>query len=417
MSLHESLVFEQAEYEKKFCFAVMHMPEVVIDVCGWLDPERFHDLDCKEYWRRIKDENIRTIDDAVAIAMATGKYSKFSDSGTGEHTILYRNWADEIEKLYFLRTVMARNQDIVKGIADRNWNAVRDVLKDLGSLSPVSGARRGYTAEDMHVEFVDFIKAGIKAINTGIPQLNDMIGGYFPQELIMIAARPGVGKTAFTMHSARQIAFRKKERVLYISIEMPRMGLWARMACGNAGVAWMKLRSGNASAEEQERVILESDKLQKAIGPWLVVDDEAVTFDAIQKSVVDVRPDVVFIDQLGEIMKTRPDMPQHEWLEWMCHAIRQELARGREKPVIINHHINRGPENREDKRPTLSDFRGSGGTENRVDIGLALYREDLYGRDAYTTEVPIEIIPLKVRQGSNHRVGVVMYDLQKQWFT
>lgn len=259
-------------------------------------------------------------------------------------------------------------------------------------------------------------------LETDINVEEDTVGDYYGFELdgdglFLLEDMTVTHNTALAIQIARTVAY-SGNKVLMISIEMTREQLWARMACGDSGVEWKLLRAGLVEPVDIEVVKENSKRLAEKLEGKFIVEDDAFDLSSMHSSIIHNKPDLVIIDQLADISWSDPREKKVDWLGKACWYIRQNFAKRMRIPVLVIHQLNRGPEDRNDKRPTLSDLRDSGEIEQRADIVLGCYRDDYYeGRPKDVHIVPFEVIPLKFRQGNSEARAVVDYDLITQWFS
>lgn len=229
--------------------------------------------------------------------------------------------------------------------------------------------------------------------------------------------------TAFVLQIARTVAF-NKHRVLLFSLEMQRLQLWARMTVPASGLDWRDVRMD--AIDDVDRQVLSdiADRLAESLTDkvtgesYLIIDDTpgATVFD-IRRAVAFYKPDLVIIDQLPDLKWHVPNAKKVDWYGEAMQFFKVEIARKFHIPVIVVAQINRAVEARQDKRPMASDLRDSGEIEQKADIVLLGYREDIYeGRSPSQTVVPIEWDVAKHRQGSTCDRIIMDYDLEAQWF-
>jgi replicative DNA helicase len=226
-----------------------------------------------------------------------------------------------------------------------------------------------------HIQQRDSAFAGIP---TGFVDLDNLLSGLQAGNLIVVAARPGVGKSSFITNVARNIAVDAGKPVMMFSLEMSRFEIGMRLLCGEARVPWDKVRSGRVATEEWTRIAEAAETLHEA--PLYIVDSGNVTIVDIrakarrQKSSRDGLG-VIMVDYL-QLMSghTRFDNRQQEVAE-ISRSLKL-LAKELEVPVVAVSQLNRNPETRADKRPQLSDLRESGSIEQDSDIVMFIHRED-----------------------------------------
>ena len=249
----------------------------------------------------------------------------------------------------------------------------------------------------------------VKPVSTGIRELDAVITGLNRSDLILLAARPGMGKTSFALNIARNVAATAKKTVAFFSLEMTKEQLASRLLSAEALVSGTKLRTGRLNSEEWRRLIGAGDLLKKA---ELYLDDTpGITVPEIKSKLRRLRHiDLVVIDYL-QLMSTgrRTDNRVQEISEITRNL--KILAKEINVPVICLSQLSRASEQRQDHRPQLSDLRDSGSIEQDADIVLFLYREGYYDREkgAETVNAAIdqnsgECIVAKNRHGETTKV-------------
>jgi replicative DNA helicase len=254
-----------------------------------------------------------------------------------------------------------------------------------------------------------------KYVKTYLP-LDEDLGGLFGGELIILAARPGMGKTALALQMGKNVALNGKT-VFFSSLEMARRALWARLVCGAAGYAWNDVRIGNVS--DAARAILKdmNKKMTDKLGHRFIIDDQARSVTAIHMAAMRCKPDLVIVDHLGEIEWHDPKAREVVWLGDAAKYLRTNICLRMNVPVVLIHQLSRDVEKRGgDKRPALSDLRWSGEIEQRADVVLMMYREDYYNVDLVQNKVPTEVWTRKNRQGVMNSLTMMNYDLTTQSF-
>jgi replicative DNA helicase len=225
-----------------------------------------------------------------------------------------------------------------------------------------------------HIQQRDSRFAGI---STGFDDLDEMLSGLQKGNLIVIAARPGVGKSSFVTNIARNVAI-KGHPVAMFSLEMSRFEIGMRLLCGEAKVPWDKVRSGRVATEDWTRIVEAAEDLHES--PLFIVDSGNVTIVDIRAKARRMKTSrtglgLIIVDYL-QLMSGhgRTESRQQEIAE-ISRSLKL-LAKELEIPVIAVSQLNRNPETRADKRPQLSDLRESGAIEQDSDIVMFIHRED-----------------------------------------
>ncbi|BBE31350.1 replicative DNA helicase [Tepiditoga spiralis] len=222
----------------------------------------------------------------------------------------------------------------------------------------------------------------VTGISTGFNTLDRLTSGLHPSDLIIIAARPSMGKSSFAMNLATNVALKSDKAVAIFSLEMSKEQLTNRILCSDAGVDLQKVRTGQISDEEWKKITHSAGKLMKS---KLIFDDEpgldSRTLRAKARRMKrEYGIDVLIIDylQLMSGGKRSSESRQQEISE-ISRSLKL-IARELNITVIALSQLSRAVEQREDKRPRLSDLRESGAIEQDADIVMFLYREAYYKR-------------------------------------
>lgn len=262
------------------------------------------------------------------------------------------------------------------------------------------------------IEFLYSHKGGTSGIPSGFPDLDKMTAGFQRSDLIIVAARPSVGKTAFALNIAQNVGVRAKETVAIFSLEMGASQLVQRMICAEANVDASRLRTGHLESEDWEKLTMAIGSLSES---QIYIDDSAaITVADIRAKCRRLKQEhglgMILIDYLQLIAgRGKGDSRQQEVSE-ISRTLKQ-IARELNVPVIALSQLSRGVEQRQDKRPMLSDLRESGSIEQDADIVAFLYRDDYYDKESEKKNI-IEIIIAKQRNGP---VGTVELAFMKNY--
>ncbi|UQZ34574.1 replicative DNA helicase [Paenibacillus sp. PK3_47] len=254
--------------------------------------------------------------------------------------------------------------------------------------------------EDMEHRAVTKTDSGVTGLSSGFTDLDRLTSGFQRSDLIIVAARPSVGKTAFALNIAQNVAVSSKETVAIFSLEMSAPQLVQRMICAEANLDANHMRT--ADFEEDDWT-----KGAEAIGRLgesniLIDDSPTLTVYEIRNKCRRLKKQeglgLIVIDYLQLISGTgkRSENRQQEVSE-ISRTLKQ-IARELDVPVIALSQLSRGVEQRQDKRPMLSDLRESGSIEQDADIVAFLYRDDYYDKESEKKNI-IEIIIAKQRNG------------------
>jgi replicative DNA helicase len=246
-------------------------------------------------------------------------------------------------------------------------------------------------------------KGGITGLRTGFSNLDQLTAGLQPEELIILAARPSMGKSAFAMNLALNVAKRNKDGqsgVAIFSLEMSNEQLAARMLSSESNIENNKIKTGHLTSREWQFLEGGMQSLSKL---HISFDDSAAV------SVADIRAkcrklsqegklDFVVIDYLQLIKGDDRSGNRQEEVAKISRSLKQ-MARELKIPILALSQLSREVEKREDKRPVLADLRESGSIEQDADIVMFLYRNDYYVHNPENKTGEVELSIAKNRQG------------------
>lgn len=249
----------------------------------------------------------------------------------------------------------------------------------------------------------------VTGIPTGFLDLDYKLSGLQPSDLVLIAARPSMGKTAFVLNVAQHIAFRKEHSVAIFSLEMSCEQLMNRLLAMESRVEAQNLRTGNMRDHDWEKLIEGAGVIGKS---KLIIDDTpGISIPELRskcrKYKLEHGLDVVIIDYL-QLMSGRGGRASDSRQQEISEISRglKSLARELNVPVLALSQLSRAVEKREDKRPMLSDLRESGAIEQDADVVMFLYRDEYYHKDSELKN-QAEVIVAKQRNGPTGTVNLV----------
>ena len=245
-------------------------------------------------------------------------------------------------------------------------------------------------------------RGGITGLPTGFKDLDRLTSGLQPSDLILIAARPSMGKTAFVLNIAQHVAVRDKKTVAFFSLEMSKEQLVQRMLCAEAPIDAQRLRIGELDDADWKKLVTAADRLAGA--PIFIDDTAGITVMEMRSKARRLKIEhdlqLIIIDYLqlmqGSSGSSRSENRQQEISE-ISRSLKA-LARELKVPVVALSQLSRGVESRQIKKPMLSDLRESGSLEQDADIVAFLYREDYYDPDTDKKNIT-DIIVAKHRNG------------------
>ncbi len=243
-----------------------------------------------------------------------------------------------------------------------------------------------------------------KGTYTGVPSdfydLDILTAGFQKSDLIILAARPSMGKTAFALNIGQNIAIRHKIPVAIFSLEMSKVQLVQRILCSEAEIDAQKVRTGEIAPNDWQKIAECMDKLH--VSPLYIDDTAGVSVSDIRakcRRLKMQRPDLgmVIIDYL-QLIDDRSSSDRIQQISAISRGLKS-LARELNVPIIALSQLSRKVEERTDKRPMLSDLRESGAIEQDADIVMFIYREEYYEKDNPNVKNKAKIIIAKQRNG------------------
>ena len=248
----------------------------------------------------------------------------------------------------------------------------------------------------------------ITGVPTGFTDLDYLTSGFQPSDLIILAARPSMGKTAFALNIARNTAVETQNAVALFSLEMSKEQLTMRMLCAEARVDSHRLRGGFLSNEDWANITQAASVLSEA--PIFIDDSPDLTALDVRAKARRLKMDnklgLVIIDYL-QLMQGRRNTERRDLEISEISRSLKALAKELQVPVVALSQLNRKLEERTDKRPKLSDLRESGALEQDADVVMFIYRDEVYNRDENNPNAgKAEIIVAKHRNGPTGDVSL-----------
>ena len=243
----------------------------------------------------------------------------------------------------------------------------------------------------------------IGGVETGFTDLDQLCGGLHNSELVILAARPSMGKTAFAMNIAEHAAINLKQPVLFVSLEMAALELADRLLCSAAQVNGHRLRNGTISQEDRRRLVQKSSEIGSA--PLFIDDTPSRTLTEIAAVARRLKRkqglSMIVIDYLQLIEPDNPRDPRQEQVARIARRLKG-MSRELDIPVLCLAQLNRQAEVSRDNRPRLNHLRESGAIEQDADVVMFVHREEYYqtnDEDRERVRGQAEIIIAKQRNG------------------
>ncbi len=331
------------------------------------------------------------------------------------------SYAKIIKEKYYLRTLMDAATEMLKNASDEELSA--DTIMDAAEQK-IYNIRQG-TKENEPTRLSEIITnevyenlqklsdpalaAEYKGIPTGFSLLDKYMTGLNKSDLILVGARPAMGKTSFALNIARNVAVQAKKKVVFFSLEMGKEQLAQRILSTEARVESQKMRTGELSDDDWSRIAQATVSLSTA---ELYFDDTAnITVPEMKARVRKMRDvDCVIIDYLQLMQGTKRTDSRVQEVSEITRSLKL-MAKDLKIPVITCSQLSRSTEGRgKSHKPQLSDLRESGSIEQDADIVLMLYRESYYDEEknetVVTDENKAQVIVAKNRHGGTGDVDL-----------
>ena len=264
-----------------------------------------------------------------------------------------------------------------------------------------------------NIEKLQSQKGDVTGIPTGFRDLDHITAGFQRNDLIIVAARPSVGKTAFALNVAQSVVVKARENVAIFSLEMGADQLVMRMLCAEGNIDAQVLRTGALTTDDWGKLTMAMGSLSNS---GIFIDDTpGIRVNEIRAKCRRLAQEnglgMILIDYLQLIQGSgKPGENRQQEVSEISRSLKG-LARELKVPVIALSQLSRGVEQRQDKRPMMSDLRESGSIEQDADIVAFLYRDDYYDKESESKNM-IEIIIAKQRNGPT---GTVTLAFKKEF--
>ncbi len=331
------------------------------------------------------------------------------------HAVYY---AEIVREKATMRRLIEASSSILRDAYDESFEAkelTSQAEQRIFQIQDDRSANSASTISDVLKQAMHRINARMKGeqladgVMTHFTEFDHMTGGLHSGELVILAARPSMGKTAFAMNIAEQVAMQELAPVLFVSLEMSSIELADRLLCSVARVNGSRLRNGSVTQEERQRLLQHASAISQSS---LYVDDApsrtVSEIAAVARRITQTetkkkdgrRLGLIVIDYLQLLEPDNPKDPRQEQVAKIARRLKM-LARELEVPVLCLAQLNRQAEEGKDHRPKLSHLRESGAIEQDADVVMFVHREDYYarGEEADALRGNAEIIIAKQRNG------------------
>lgn len=423
---------QNSDAERGVLGSILLLNEAIDEIGESLKADHFYSEAHQKIYAAIHhlyEEGVRGID-AITLAEELIRRNEFEAIGGAAylteileavpHAAHVRYYANIVREKWMLRTliytcteILSESYDAADGVEELLQNAERKVFSIMEQQTNIGNIAIG----DILIEAFNRIDERMKqegdvtGITTGFADLDRQTTGLQATELIILAARPSMGKTALVCNMAEAVARRSGKGVLLFSLEQSNLELAERFLAITARINGHDLRSGNLSDAQRDLLYQASDELSRL--PLFIDDKPGRTMTqvaAISRRQHRKSPlGVIIIDYLQLIEPDDKNSPREQQIAQISRRLKF-LAKELKVPVIALAQLNRGVELREDKRPRLADLRESGSIEQDADMVMFLHRPDAYDPEDRPGEA--EVIVAKHRSGPT---GIVRLTWRKEF--
>jgi len=344
------------------------------------------------------------------------------EAGTSAHV---KHYAGIVREKSLLRNIIKINENIASDCyaGEKETGIILDEAQDkIFKLVRSGTAKEAAGIKEVLYKSLDKINAAYKnkgalsGVPTGFAELDDCLAGLQPSDLILIGARPSMGKTAFVLNIAEHAAVKKGISVAIFSLEMSDIQLANRFLSLESGVSAEKLRKGDLDAGDWERIVDGMDVLSQS---GIIIDDTpGITVGELRsrcrKYKLDKNIGLVIIDYLQLMSATGKSDSRTQEISEISRGLKA-LARELDVPVLALSQLSRAPDARQDHRPVMSDLRESGAIEQDADVIMFIYRDEYYNKDTEDRNIA-EINVAKQRNGPLKTVKLAWLPEQTRFY-
>lgn len=321
-----------------------------------------------------------------------------------------KSYAEIVREKSIMRRLIKVNEETANACYLQNQpleEILEDAQKQVFALAETGNSEEYVPIKQVVLNALDVIerasktKGTVTGIPTGFIDLDYKLSGLQRSDLVLIAARPSMGKTAFVLNIAQHVAFRQNKAVAIFSLEMSKEQLVNRLFSLESHVDAQILRTGNLSDTDWEKLIEGAGTIGSS---RMIIDDTSgITISEMRskcrKYKLEMGLDLIIIDylQLMSGSNSRKNESRQQEISEISRSLKG-LARELNVPVLALSQLSRAVEQRTDKRPMLSDLRESGAIEQDADVCMFIYRDDYYNPDTEDKNIA-EIIIAKQRNG------------------
>jgi replicative DNA helicase len=371
--------------------SILHEPALLEDVRLRVRDEWWPDARHRAIWKtacalRDRGANVTLHNLLLELDAESGLEAKILDADW--HVPDVELWCEQMRDQYVAGETLR--------LVGRHGGKPAELYQALGGLLEGSAVGQSVTMAGALKDALAGLGEERRGWRTGMPSLDRVIGGLHGGELIVVAGRPGHGKTSFALNLAQHAAVVDKAKVLAFSYEMTRRELAMRMLCSLADVGSKDLERKRLDADAWRRLERAAVALEKAS---IEIDDTASLSAAeICARIRSAKPDLVLVDYLQLLPVRGRSENRHLEIAAMTRALKLTALQA-QVPIVLLSQLNRETTKRKDRRPHLAELRESGAIESDADVVVMLHREELYAPDDRSEHGYADVLIRKQRNG------------------
>lgn len=347
----------------------------------------------------ISVEAIAEIMDAVPYSANAMDYARIVADKSMKRRLI--KLCGELEKDSYL------DKSPVDDVLETAESGVFNLIKERNGANDFVGIDRIVMNVIDQIEEASRKNTRVTGVPTGFIDLDNMLTGLHGSELILVAARPAMGKTAFVLNIAHHVAVKKRIPTVIFNLEMSKEQLVTRMIAMDSLVDSQKVQTGDLTEDDWDQVLASSETI--AAAPLYIEDSSAVTISELRSKCRKLKSKnelgLIIIDYLQLMSTTKRVESRQQFISDVSRSLKM-LARELDVPVIALSQLNRAVDSRPDHKPVLADLRESGAIEQDADVVMFIYRDDYYNPDTDKKGIS-EIIIAKQRKGATGSVDLV----------
>ena len=389
--------------------SMMLMPDVCDDIVNLLRPEDFYDEANQILFRHLMDMHGsgKKIDVLLLCDRLLANNELDAVGGKGRIVEIFRAVPNAAHASYYANIVRGKSttRNIITTCSDLLSDAytpeadpdslLNDAEQRVFSIRESRQSSNLNAIDEVLTLAMDRLDARVRGeamegtVETGFTDLDNMTGGLHASELVILAARPSMGKTAFAMNICEYVATKARQPTLFVSLEMAAIELIERMLCSVAKVNGHRLKNGTLAAEDRKRMVRTASELSSA--PLYIDDSPTRNVSEIAGAARRIkrrhdRLGLIVIDYLQLIQPDQASDPRQEQVAKIARRLKG-LARELKTPVLCLSQLNRQAEDSRDHRPKLSHLRESGAIEQDADVVMFVHREAYFKKGQPEEEV------------------------------